>query len=211
MPALFVCFRRRINVPLRLLFVACALSFAAAAAAEEPNYYLRGEVGQSQLDALGLDESSTAILAAFGYRFTPYLGAEVFYGDFGQLSGGVLRGSSPLGFTGFVADLDSRMYGVGLSIRYPIAQSKFFMGAQGGVQRFDTQGRYSFGGFPGALFDEVDQSENGAYLGINVGYTLSERFDISARWTRYRLDLQTSARAVALDPEFGSLGLEFRF
>lgn len=189
----------------------CLLLAAGSATAAQPSNYVRVDAVSAQFDVLSLDDSSTGLMLTLGSRFTDYIGAELFYADLGEVEGGRLSGSSPLGFSGFSANFDAKVYGAGLNLRYPIGDSGFFMGGQGGIQWFDLSGSYSTGGFPGPIFRSLEQNDAGGYLGIALGYQFTESLDLSARWTRYAVDLDLGNREETLDPELLSVGLEYRF
>lgn len=197
---------------MRLLLAVPLLVPALAMGAPVPDYYVRAEALAAQFSADEFDESARGGSLALGTRWNDFVAVEVFYTDLGRPEGGRLVCEGSLGCAGFAGEFDARTYGGGLNLRYPVADTDVSFGGVVGIHRIDLEGDYSTGGFPGAIFEPVEQSETHAYLGIQLAYTVSPTVVVLGRWTRYNVDdAFPSGSGRSFDPTVFSFGIEYHW
>jgi OOP family OmpA-OmpF porin len=150
------------------LSCAAALAAAVPAVAQTPSrlssVYVGADIGQSKFrDGCGItancDDSDTSWGVFLGYNFTPYLGAELGYHDFGSISA-----------PGASVDAQAfELVGVG---RLPI------------TQRFSAYGK--LGGYRGEL-KGLGESEKNTDLtyGLGLQYDFTPHLAMRGEWQRY--------------------------
>jgi hypothetical protein len=176
---------------MRTLLLASLVTLATAtlsgtATAADEKFYLRGNIGSTDLDAGPLfDNSDTAYGINFGWRFLPWLAVEAGYNRLGEFEydcGGQVCPAVVLP----PIELDSTE--LGLAGRVPFGDSGFFGQARLGFHRWDA----GFGGH-----------ETDPYYGVGVGYQFNDRFNLSLNFDRYETE--------SLDLDRTGLGLEVSF
>lgn len=169
------------------LLLACVCSIAVvgtASAADESGFYLRGLVGQAEVDESGFSDEDTVFSIGGGWRFLPYLSVEGGYNEFGDYDSG-----SPS------AELSSDSWELGIAAKIPFADSGFFGQARVGYHWWDIDSRL------GTVRASLDGSD--PYYGVGVGYDFNPQFGLSLNFERYEIE----------DFEIDRIGLggEFRF
>lgn len=182
------------------LIVAVGLVLAALSApvSAQGNGFIRGEVGQSDVDisvdGLNGEDEDTSWGFRGGYWFNPNFAVEGFY--------------SQVYSTSYYDGYDTyslKLHGVGLGVvgkkNFGGAHQGFFVGGRAGISRgvatVDVDGSV----------EEAEASSAKPYFGVNAGYDFSERFGLSLNYDRLRAD----GDGVDVRVNVLSLGAELRF
>jgi OmpA-OmpF porin, OOP family len=178
--------RKEIGTMQKLLLASlCAVIFTgSASAADEKGFYLRGLLGQAEVDESSFSDEDTAFSIGGGWRFLPYLSVEGGYSDFGSL-----EGNSPN------AEFSADSWETGVAAKIPFGESGFFGQARLGYHWWDIDTRFVNGR------GSIDGSD--PYYGVGVGYDFNPQFGVSLNFDRYEIE----------DFEIDRIGLggEFRF
>jgi Outer membrane protein beta-barrel domain len=169
------------------LLGAVAASFSSTSHADDTGLYLRGNVGQADLNDSNTflrDDSDTSYGLNFGWRFLPWLSVEAGYNRLGDYA---FR-CADICPAVVVPPLEIDSVELGMAARVPFGDSGWFGQARLGMHRWDA----GFGG-----------SENDPYYGVGVGYQFNERFNMSLNFDRYEID--------PLDIDRIGLGFEVAF
>lgn len=158
---------------MRTLLLASLVTLATAtlsgtATAADEKFYLRGNIGSTDLDAEPFyDNSDTAYGLNFGWRFLPWLAVEAGYNRLGRFD---YHCSSEVCLPVVVPGLEIDNVELGLAGRVPFGDSGFFGQGRLGMHRWDA----GYGGH-----------ETDPYYGVGVGYQFNERFNLSLNFDRY--------------------------
>jgi len=184
----------------RTLIVALGLVLAgfSAPVLAQGNGFIRGEVGQSDVDfrvdgGRASDEDTTWGVRG-GYWFNPNFAVEGFYNQ-------VYSTSIYDGFDSYTI----KLHGVGLGVvgkkNFGGDHQGFFIGGRAGIARgvatVDVDGDV----------EEAEASSAKPYFGVNAGYDFNERFGLSLNYDRMRAD----GDGVDVKVNVVSLGAELRF
>jgi hypothetical protein len=193
---------------MRISIAALILSLAVGANAAEPGFYLGLGAGQAKYDdtyasqirsaytnapgvnlrfeAVRLDDDSDQAWKVFGgYRFLPWLGAELAWQDLGQVKG-QYRLATITGFTNTViraatAELD----GPSLSVFAQYDFNPQWHGlARVGVMRTKFAYRETDVGITNPSTFSNDNSNNSTLLGLSVGYQSDAQWGLRLDWDR---------------------------
>lgn len=181
-----------------ILAVGLVLAGLSAPVLAQGNGFIRGEVGQSDVDlsvdgVSGSDEDTTWGVRG-GYWFNPNFAVEGFYSQ-------VYSTSYNDGFDTY----NAKLHGVGVGIvgkkSFAGAHQGFFVGGRAGISRgvatLDVDGDV----------EEAEASSAKPYFGVNAGYDFSPRFGLSLNYDRLRAD----GDGVDVKVDVLSLGAELRF
>lgn len=155
--------------------LAVALAFGSTAAMAQ--FYAGGGVGQASIDldcagTLSCDKKDTGRKGFAGYMFTPMLGVEAAYNDFGQARAGV--GSVTVG-------LNPRAYAV-----YGLAAvnfgTRFSAFAKAGAAFVDSKVSVPVGT---TIFADSDSTTTPAF-GVGFGVKVIEGLQVRTEWERFR-------------------------
>lgn len=179
---------------MRKLLLVTALGLAAnvfatdASAADDSRFYLRGTVGQTNVDSVGdllEDNGDTAYGIDFGWRILPWLSLEGGYNDLGDYQ--VVCGAEVCPAV-VLPRLELDSIELGLQARVPFGDSGVYGQARAGMHRWDV----GFG-----------DHENDPYYGVGVGYKFNDRFSLSLNYDIYETE--------GLDVDRVGLGFEVSF
>jgi OOP family OmpA-OmpF porin len=177
--------------------------------AQAQDTYVALSVGQAQVRNAcegfpgSCDDKATGFKAFVGYNFSPNIGAEIGYVDFGKIS------ASGLGVT-----LDAKSYALGASVVGNLPFDAFSLfGKAGGYYsntKLDASGpRGSLSGSGSKFVPE---------LGIGARYSFSKQFAVRVEFERFfgigDFDVSGSAGTAHLDKgdvDMLSAGIEFHF
>lgn len=182
----------------KTLILSCALALAGlstSAVAAEGQGFIRGEIGQSDLDADfaggSASDNDTAALFSGGYWFNPNFAVE---GRVGSLYNTDLGNDQE-------ADLVVLGAGVVGKKNFGANSTGFFITGRAGIARMTAQVRED-------TFDVVDdESSTKAYYGVGVGYDFSNRWGLGLNYDRYQGDFS----GVDLDVDAITVSGEWRF
>lgn len=164
---------------------------SSAAAVEGGNWFVRGEVGNSDVSSDIGDNDSASAIAAGGYWFNPNVAIE---GHLGTLYTEELDSDTDL-------DLVSIGVGVALKKNFGPDNTGFFIGGRAGIARMTAQVRVD-------TFDvEDDAHSTKPYFGVNAGYDFSNRFGLSLNYDRRQADFD----GIDIDVDTIAIGGEWRF
>lgn len=170
------------------------------AAQEGP--YVRLGVGQANIDnkrTLGIDDGDTAFSGAFGYRFTPYLGAELGYVNLGKQQDRVAGG---------LASVESKGLTIGLSGKYHFdgGDTGWFIDGRAGAMRGRFEGRRLISTPTPGLVAFREKSTWNPYYGLGAGYDFNNSVGLGLSYTRFEVGDRVSA-----DADMAALNFEYRF
>ena len=176
--------------------LALAMIAPAAMAQDGTGGFIRGEIGQSdvEVDVDGFSDSDNDTSAVFGggYWFNQNFAVE---GHIGTMYSEYL---------GDDVDFDLVSFGAGIAGKKnfgPAAHTGFFIGGRVGVARVTAQLREDD-------FDVIDDEHSTKpYYGVSVGYDFNPRFGMSLNFDRRQADYD----GVDVDVDTIALGGEFRF
>ncbi len=190
------------------------LTFSAHAADE--GVYARAAIGQSRTT---LDTSNTmhatfitgertrqfGLELGLGYRFNPYLGAEISYVDFGTASYDLTRGS-----TGETSVMRVHNQGVVTALRgfYPATDRLTLTGRAGAIfvhTSLDRQSASADDAYTGK-----DQQLHATY-GLGIMYQLTEQLHLTADLNWYPRITKTNDNATDTNASMMTVGLQYRF
>ncbi|KFL37914.1 hypothetical protein N788_01715 [Arenimonas donghaensis DSM 18148 = HO3-R19] len=136
------------------------------------DFYLRG--GAGHVDASGLEgDENLAWTLGVGWRFSDHFSAELGYNGLGSYFGTTPGAGGPL-------DPEISSFELGLAGKFPLGRSGLFAQARLGAHRWDiTRSNVS-----------TSSSETGVdpYVGVGLGYDLTELFSVSLEAARYKTD-----------------------
>lgn len=170
------------------LCLAAAGAFVLSAPASAQGYF-GASVGRTSLssDCTGLtscDKTGTGGKVYGGYRFLPYLGAEVAYLNFGKAKAVADFGGTPVN-----AEIKTSGIGAGVAMMGDLGPS-WNAFARLGVARMTADVSGSALGVPVSEKDRTTQ----AYFGLGVGYALNKTvsLDASADFSRSKFEGESS-------------------
>lgn len=172
---------------IKAIGVAAGLLTLVPAVQADERFSLRASVGLAEPNGGDFDEEVGYSVGA-GWRFLPYLSAEVGYNDFGTFEGRQGLSGGPVRVSG-----DSLEFG--LVGRMSLGDSGFFGQARIGGHDWDMHAN-------DADF-EVEDGGTDLYYGAAIGYEFDSRFGIALGFDRYEVGDGDIDRI--------SLGGEFRF
>lgn len=206
--------------------VVCTLMmWASMAAANDLSFYVGASGGISdldikkenvaQVDVNGIDDSSAGWKAFLGMMAPFDNGAmrgsfamEFSYVDLGEVEARVdpVTAGSP---TKVTADFEA--YGISAILGVGLWKGVTILGKVGwfyGETDSDPDGQ------PGIAFTDfdTDEGDDGVHYGIGLTYAVTEHLDLRMDWDRYDIfNLRIFGVGEDSDPDFFSIGLQFRF
>jgi Outer membrane protein beta-barrel domain len=187
----------------KLLSLPLVLMVCASAAFAEEGLYVRAEVGRSDIDDFGIEDSSEIFGVDAGWRFAGNFGAELGYRNLGKFKG---PAAAPF------IDLKADTWLIALSGKYkfvPEQTQGWYVDGRFGLANVQIKGIE--GVAPGRPFDETGSRP---YLSLGVGYEMTEQFGLAFSYSRYRFDRQVGTAIAARDVTFDlpalALTAEFR-
>lgn len=149
--------------------------------AADTNLYVRGNVGQSRYDIGGGygNKTDSMIGAAIGYTFSPNIGAEVGFNDYGSVTFGGAKGSA-------------KTVHASLILTAPLSNEFSVYGRVGAAS---TESKVS--GFGGS----VSETKTKALLGVGVGYNFAKNITGTVEYQKLQ-DVDVSAIAVGVKYSF---------
>lgn len=188
-----------------VLAIVIALTLATAAQARE-GLYVRGEVGRSDVDEPNIEDSSSLLGVAIGWRFTENFGAELGFRDLGSFSGTVA----------VPTELNADAFTVALSGRtnlHPDTAQGFYLEGRFGLANFDVEGQEIFATPTPAL----TASGTRPFFSLGAGYDMTQDFSMGVNYSRYQAEqiFKGSPTAISrtIDVDFPAISIvaEFRF
>lgn len=193
----------------------CALAFNSAQAGDE-GIYMRAAIGQAHttldtantMHATYITSDSTdkfAFELGIGYRFNPYVGAEISYVDFGRPNYHLTRGS-----TGETSVMTVHNKGIVTAVRgfYPINDHFTLTGRAGAVFVQTSLDRQSAS--PDDAYTGKDHQLHSTY-GLGLMVRLAERLHLSADVNWYPKITKTNDNATDTNASMVSVGLQYTF
>lgn len=183
----------------KTLILSCALALASlttSAMAAEGQGFIRGEIGQSDVDvdfpgAGSASDNDTAALFSGGYWFTPNIAVE---GRVGSLYNTSLGNDQE-------ADLVVLGAGVVGKHNFGANSTGFFITGRAGIARMTAQVRED-------TFDVVDDdSSTKMYYGVGVGYDFDSRWGLGLNYDLYQGDFS----GADIDVDAVTVSGEWRF
>ncbi|WP_167284841.1 porin family protein [Marilutibacter alkalisoli] len=160
-----------------------------ALAANGSGTFVRGEVGNSDIEIGGFDGSDTALSLRGGYYFNSNVAVEAFYSNLGKDSDDSVR---------------AKIHGFGLGVvgkrNFIDPHHGFFISGRAGVMHTTTD--ISVSGLGSA-----DDSSSKPYVGIGIGYDFSPAFGLGLNYDF----IKAEAFDTNIDIQTVTLGLEMRF
>lgn len=165
-----------------LNFMLVGAFFLHAAKADQSldsGIYISAGAGQNWIQSGIPEENTTLLKAAVGWQFTPVMGVELSYNDFGNFPGPT-PAYSDFDLTGVTAALigslpvsdDIALFAKAGQIWWSADSSFFFFGRNTGI---NESGTLSF-------------SESDALLGLGASYELSEQLELELEYNYYQFD-----------------------
>ncbi len=191
---------------MRAMLVLSAVLFSTATFAQEGNY-VRLNVGSIDANESGLDDSQSSYGLDLGYRFTEVFGAELGYHDSGDL-----KGVSTIDTNSFANIANVRILTMAVSAKYALHSEEyqgFYLDARGGLSNTRVDAKQTV-----SATSQLATSTNGtqAFVGIGVGYDMTEGFSMGLGYNRYRGKIRLpSVNERNVDFSDLSLVAEFRF
>lgn len=189
----------------RIAFSLIALIAAAGSNfvdAQEVPFYVGLQVGtaRTNVDCTGVTDCKkhdTGAKVYGGYKFTPEWAAELAYTDFGKVSG------SNAGLTG-----SWKVNSVGLGLAYHAAFSNEWSGvARFGVASNETKVTASVG----SLSASESQRKTKPYLGLGVGYALTNQATLTGNWDWTESEFSAGGETDKVKHNLFSVGVAFSF
>jgi opacity protein-like surface antigen len=192
----------------RVLAIAAAASLMLSTGAFAQGY-LGFSAGATKLHdscegTLTCDTTDTGGKVFAGYKFLPYLGAEVIYFDFGKAKGTVDLGE------GGIAAFDVKTTAVGAGVLLTGTFAETWTGsARLGVAQVKVNVGGSYEGISGLFKPRSTQG----YLGLGVGYLVTRNLSIDAAYdyTRARIESSTADFSATDNVSLYSIGLTYTF
>jgi OmpA-OmpF porin, OOP family len=187
---------------------AAAVALLAAGAAQAQTaatgFYINAQAGMSRhaIDCEGAarcDTSGTGLRVAAGYRFTPLLGAEIGYVDYGKT-----KASGPSGFNSVDVEFAVKASGATLVLFAPVAP-QLEMQARLGVAQVRAKLRGRVDGSP--WFDAGSENKTAPWLGLGLTYAFTPNLAASLLWEGTRAEFDGERDRVSAF----TLGATFRF
>ena len=148
----------------KLILVSC-LALAgfsmSASAAELSGGFVRGELGQSDVDVDGFSDDDTALGVGGGWYFNQNFAVEGFWNHLYDANDAELSG-----------------FGLGLKGKTTVEGGKGFY-AEGRIGMFRANGEID--GFG-------DETSTNLYFGVGAGYDFNENFGMGLNYTRFNAD-----------------------
>ncbi|QIB50776.1 porin family protein [Pseudomonas sp. OIL-1] len=173
------------------------------AAEIQPNGYLFGNVGQSEVDldalsdaGLSTDDNSSAFKVGAGIQLNRYLGIEFQYVDLGEFT--AKTGSAK-------AEITSTGLGANLVATLPVDRFKLY--GKVGYHKMETEGRIIFAG--STVLSE-DEDENIQSFAVGASFALMPELEVLAEYERYK-DMSEDLTESEEDVDFISIGLRYNF
>jgi opacity protein-like surface antigen len=159
---------------LAVSLLALAGASSVAAAADDDSWFVRGNLGSSRLNTndFGSFGSGTAAGVSGGYYFTPNLGLEGRYMDYGKHDVPFVGGGS--------ARVDG--FGIGVVGKWHFDPNNigFYVDARGGFLRTHTDVPDGLQGGGGNVHLTDDHSSG--YIGVGAGWDFTRNFGIGANY-----------------------------
>ena len=178
-----------------------AASFLALPAAHADNtsgFFINGNVGQSNFDKHGYDDTDTGFGANAGYRWALapnfLLGVEGGYADLGSFD--------PRTGNGVLAKAELKGWNLGANAHLNVTDN-WYLSGRAGWFRGDLRGSWWNGTTP----TYVDDSSNKWYAGVGFGYDFSNNVSVGLNYDYYK----ASKAGLSLNPSLVSVSAEYRF
>jgi opacity protein-like surface antigen len=189
---------------MRAILVLSAALLSTALFAQEGNY-VRLNAGSIDVNESGLDDSQTSYGVDLGYRFTDVFGAELGYHDSNDLRGITTPGN-------FANSANVRILTMAVSAKYALHTAEyqgFYLDARGGLSNTRVDAKQTV-----STTSQLATTSNGtqAFVGIGVGYDMTEGFSMGLGYNRYRGKIRLpNVNEKNVDLSDLSLVAEFRF
>ncbi|HEY2345167.1 MAG TPA: outer membrane beta-barrel protein [Xanthomonadaceae bacterium] len=162
---------------MKTLLVASLLALAGASsvavAADDDRWFVRGNVGSSNLNINDFGSSSSAAAAGVsgGYCFNPNLGLEGRYMDYGKHDNS---------FFGASVRVDG--WGIGVVGKWDFGPNNtgFYVDARGGFLRTQTKVPAAFQGGGGTV--HLTDNHSSGYIGAGAGWDFTRNFAIGVNY-----------------------------
>lgn len=179
----------------KTLILSCALALtgmSTAATAAGGQTFLRGEIGNTQIEVDYADFDDTAYAVRGGYFFNANIGVEGFYANYGEDSGPYTSAK----LTGFGAGLVAKK-------NFGANDTGFFIDGRVGLAHTKTEAALM------SMLNRyyVKDTAISPYVGVGVGYDFSESFGLSVNCDY----LSTEARNQDITATMLTVGGEVRF
>lgn len=183
--------------------LAAAMGIAAPAMAQ--NWYVGGSLGQSNYsldECIGqCDKTDFGFKVFGGYMFTPNIGAELAYGDYGKAKVNV-DVMTPIGVVNALGEGQADGFSAFLVGNYPIDQFNLF--AKVGMSFLNTKLEVTVPNFGSA--EEDDDSAEFAW-GLGVSYNFTKNLAVRGEFEQLRWKLQDVDDRL----NFWSIGVQYTF
>ncbi|MCC7256366.1 MAG: porin family protein [Dokdonella sp.] len=188
------------------LAAACLFALPSAHADNTSGFFLNANVGQSNFDKRGYDDSDTGVGINGGYRWALapnfLLGAEVGYADLGSFS-------PRAGYAG-LGKARLKGWNIGANTHLNVTDN-WYLSGRAGWFRGTLSGGYSLplNTTPPTTFVEnfYGESSNKWYAGAGFGYDFSNNFSVGLNYDYYKAEKS----ALDLNPSLVSVSGEYRF
>ncbi|MBX3701261.1 MAG: porin family protein [Dokdonella sp.] len=178
-----------------------AASFLALPAAHADNtsgFFINGNVGQSNFDKHGYDDTDTGYGANIGYRWALapnfLLGVEGGYANIGSFD--ARTGNGALG------KAELKGWNVGANAHFNLTDN-WYLSGRAGWFRGDMRGGY----FSGTTPVYVNDTSNKWYAGAGFGYDFSNNVSVGLNYDYYK----ANKGGLTLNPSLVSVSAEYRF
>jgi OOP family OmpA-OmpF porin len=180
--------------------LAAALATGSVAAMAQSKFYLGGGGGMAEVEldcagTLSCDKRDTAYKGFAGYMFTPNLGIEGSYTDFGRASAGVVFGSAVIEI-----GLQPRAYALFGLASLPLGD-RFALFAKAGAAYVDSKATVASGSL---TVGDNDRAVTPTF-GVGGSVRLMEGLAVRLEWERFRAEFADEKG----DIDFASLSVRF--
>ncbi len=184
-----------------------AMSHAQDIQTEVVDFFVNGNIGQSNLSKGIYDDNDTGYGANVGYRWAinpaVALGIEGGYTDLGKFD-------TKNSFTGIGASRASvKGWTAGVNGHFNLTP-EWYLSGRAGLFRADVQGLAQGGVSVNPLatsYTYVDDTSTKYYAGAGFGYDFSNRFSVGLNYDYFKADKDN----LKLDPSLVSVSAEYRF
>ncbi len=183
---------------LLLLFLS---GYSAADQRTDSGFYISGGIGAAQIEPGSFldDETNTIPRVAFGWQLNPYLGAELGYFDFGEMSG-------------LIGDTPPDASGISLAVRGQLpVSSKLALFAKAGQIWWGSDFTITTCRFIECSVREINFDDRDAMLGVGLSYELTDRLEIELEYDYFDFKFARDFRQFNNETSVTSLVLTFEF
>ena len=177
-----------------ILAMISSLAWLSATAEADEGLTMAASIGSANLsedfDGLNVDTDATAFRITVGWRFNEYFAIEGGYHDFGDFEQVVDINGTPA-----TVSLSADGFTLGVSGALPLSE------------KFALTGRLGMFFWNGAAeinaVSQASPEDSNLYFGAGLSYSLTDKFALTADWSRYDLD--------DTDSSVLSAGFRYRF